>query len=90
MSRSDALKKAQKSYIEKFARVEIRMPPDMRDELRGHAAARGESVNGYIARVVREAMERDKENEARGYLYVLPSSISGAMGDGGSGCHEER
>lgn len=59
-SRTEAQKRAQKSYIEKFARMEIRVPPERRDAIQAHAEARGESVNGFINRAISEAMERDK------------------------------
>ena len=59
--KTQAQKRAQKTYMEKFARVEIRMPPQQRDALQAHAAARGESVNGFINRAIDHEMERDTE-----------------------------
>lgn len=59
--KTEAQKRAQKVYMEKFARVEIRVPPQRRDALHAHAAARGESVNAFINRAIDHEMERDNE-----------------------------
>lgn len=56
-----AQKRAHKVYIEKFARMEIRVSLERRDEIQAHAAAHGESVNAFINRAIQEAMERDNE-----------------------------
>ena len=58
--RTEALKRAQKNYIEKFSRVEIRMTPERRDQIKAHSETRGESVNAFINRAVDETIERDK------------------------------
>lgn len=58
--RTEALKRAQRNYIEKFSRVEIRMTAEKRDTIKAHSEARGESVNAFINRAVDETMERDK------------------------------
>lgn len=57
--KTEAQKRAQKSYMEKFVRVEIRMPPEQRNTIQSHAEARSESVNGFINRAISETMERD-------------------------------
>jgi uncharacterized protein (DUF1778 family) len=54
-----AQKKAQKIYMGKFVRVEIRMATEQRDALKAHADALGESVNGFINRAISEAIQRD-------------------------------
>ncbi|NCE63753.1 DUF1778 domain-containing protein [Pseudoflavonifractor sp. 524-17] len=59
--KTPAQKRAQKNYIEKFARLEIRITKEERDGVQTHAAAQGESVNNFIKRAIRETMERDKE-----------------------------
>ena len=33
---------------------------EAREVIKAHAAARGESVNGFISRAINEAMERDR------------------------------
>lgn len=62
--RTDALKKAQKNYMEKFARVEIRMKPDERDAMQAHAKARNESVNAFILRAIDQTMKSDQSGDA--------------------------
>lgn len=58
--RSDALKKAQKAYIEKFSRIEIRVTPEERDVIQKHAAARGESVNEFIKIAISNLMQEEE------------------------------
>lgn len=58
-----AQKKAQKAYMQKFARVELRMTLQNRESVQAHAAARGESVNAFINRAIRNQMERDNESD---------------------------
>lgn len=57
---TDAQKRAHKTYISKFSRVEIRMETAERERIQAHAAAHGESVNSFINRAIRETMDRDK------------------------------
>ena len=57
--KTEAQKRAQKAYIEKFARIEVRISPNERDAIQAHAKAKGESVNTFIKRAILEAMERD-------------------------------
>ena len=57
--KTEAQKRAQKKYIEKFARVEIRMTPERRSAVQAHAEGRGESTTAFINRAIDEAMERD-------------------------------
>ena len=58
--KTEAQKRAQKVYISKFVRVEVRMEQESQAAIKVHAAARGESVNAFIARAIRETMERDQ------------------------------
>ena len=58
--KTEAQKRAQKAYMEKFVRVEIRVTADKRDAIQAHAEARRESVNGFINRAISETIERDK------------------------------
>lgn len=57
--KTEAQKRAQKSYIGKFSRVEIRMEKEDYRALQDYVLARGESVNGFINRAIRETTERD-------------------------------
>ncbi len=51
-------------YIAKaYDRVNLTMPKGKKEVLQAHAAARGESVNGFINRAISETMERDTGGE---------------------------
>lgn len=58
--KTEAQKRAQKAYMGKFARVELRMTQEKRDAILAHAEARGESVNAFVGRAIEETMQRDK------------------------------
>lgn len=58
--KTEAQKRAQKAYMEKFVRVEVRMSAEKRVAVQAHADAHGESVNIFINRAITETMERDK------------------------------
>lgn len=60
-------KKKMVSYInkynsKKYDRFSLMLDGGQKEEIRAHAAARGESVNAFIKRAITETMERDKEN----------------------------
>lgn len=59
MASSEALKKAQKKYMENFAVARVRMERAKYEAVKAHAEARGESVNGFVNRAISETMERD-------------------------------
>lgn len=44
-----------------YDRVNLTMPKGRKAEIQSHAAALGESVNGFINRAISEAMERDSQ-----------------------------
>lgn len=53
-------------YIAKaYDRVNLTLPKGQKEIIQAHAAALGESVNGFIGRAIAEAMERDKEQAGR-------------------------
>ena len=58
--RTEALKKAQQKYMEKFAIARVRMDREKYEVVQAHAEAHGESVNGFINRAIESQMERDK------------------------------
>ena len=69
MSVSKAQQKAVARYEAKvYDKTLIRLPKGQLDEIKSHAAARGESVNGFIGRAITETMERDN----------APQSVSNA------------
>ena len=45
---------------EKLDRINLTVPKGRKAEIQAHAAAQGESVNGFIGRAIEEAMERDR------------------------------
>ena len=52
--------RAHNKYISKaYDRVNLTLPKGQKDDVQAHAAARGESVNGFIGRAIAETMERD-------------------------------
>ncbi len=49
-----------KRYEDKaYDKVLVRMPKGRKAKIQSHAAAHGESVNGFIGRAISETMERD-------------------------------
>lgn len=66
MSEGGKISKAQQRAVNKYVkanydRINVTLPKGRRDELKDHAAARGESVNAFINRAITETMERDRE-----------------------------
>ena len=65
MAVSKAQQKAVAKYVrEKYDLYQVKMPKGRKDEIKAHAAACGESVNAFIARAIRETMERDQSAAA--------------------------
>lgn len=58
-----AQKRAQKTYMEKFALIQIRTTAEKQAQIKAHAQAHSESVNGFINRAIGETMERDKASQ---------------------------
>lgn len=44
---------------EKLDRINLTVPKGQKEAIKAHAEARGESVNGFIGRAIKEAIERD-------------------------------
>lgn len=64
MSASKAQQAAQNKWIAKaYDRINLTVPKGQKDEIQAHAAARGESVNGFINRAITNQIERDKVAE---------------------------
>ena len=57
--KTEAQKKAQQKYMERFAVARVRMERERYDAVQAHAEARSESMNGFINRAITETMERD-------------------------------
>ena len=59
-----AISKSQQKAVHKYVkanydRMALTVPKGQKDTIKAHAAAQGESVNGFIGRAISEAMERD-------------------------------
>ena len=59
-----AISKSQQKAVHKYVkanydRMELTVPKGQKDTIKVHAASLGESVNGFVSRVIMEAMERD-------------------------------
>ena len=62
MSATEVQKKARKKYLsEKIDEIKFRVPKGEKDLLRSHAESQGESLNGFLYRAAKEAMERDNQ-----------------------------
>ena len=59
--KTEAQKRAQKNYMEKFVVVRARLKPQKYESVKAHADQRGESMNAFINRAIDETMERDNE-----------------------------
>ena len=58
---TDAKRKANRKYLGTLDEIRIRIKQDgTKEKITAHAAARGESVNAFISRAIRETMERDQ------------------------------
>ncbi len=65
MAISEAQKRAVRKYKEaNYDRVELSVPKGRKEELKAHAAARGESLNIFINRAIEETVERDNAEPA--------------------------
>ena len=61
--KTDSQKRAQKNYMQKFARIEIRVTHEMQSDIKECASHHDESINAFIVRAITETMERDKQNQ---------------------------
>lgn len=61
-----------------YDRIEITVPKGQRDVFQAHAAARGQSVNGFIVSAIDEKMQRDAGAAPEG-----PQQAAGTPGSGG-------
>ena len=64
-----AVSKAQQKAVNKYMaanydRVNLTLPKGQKEVVQAHAAALGESVNGFIGRAIAETMERDGKGGA--------------------------
>ena len=64
MAQTEAQLRASKKYHQKLDEVKVRVPAGERQIIADYAASRGESVNGFIRRAIKETMERDRAGDA--------------------------
>lgn len=60
--KTEAQKRAQKNYMDKFVRVEIRMEPERRDKIKAIADEHGKSLNSFINEAIDEKIQRDSSS----------------------------
>ncbi len=59
MAYSETSKKATNKYRKKFDIIQFRVPAGERQQIADHSSSRGESLNAFLNRAVKETMERD-------------------------------
>lgn len=60
MAISEAQRKAVAKYnAANYDRIELRIEKGQKQALKEHAESRGETLNGFVNRAIREAVERD-------------------------------
>lgn len=61
MAYPEASKRASRKYQEKaYDRIELKVHKGEKATLQAHAAAQGESLNGFVNRAIAETVQRDK------------------------------
>ena len=63
MSISEARRRANDKWREKFELIQFRVPKGKKQVLQEHAAQRGESLNGFLNRVVDQALSEKKKKK---------------------------
>lgn len=64
MAISKAQQKAVNKYVkEKYDRINITMPKGRKEQIQAAAVARGESVNGFINRLITDALEKERPGQ---------------------------
>ena len=59
--KTEAQKRAQKNYMEKFVVVRARLKPQKYEVIKAHAEARGESMNAFMNRAIDTQIAQDNE-----------------------------
>ena len=59
MSSEQAIKRAQKKYESKFSSIKLRIPRDEMSEIRTYVSNKGETMNGFIYRLIKEEIKRN-------------------------------
>lgn len=61
MPRSEAQKKADAKYAEKFFLLRVKLPLDEKTALDEHLNITGESATAFVKRAIKETIKRDAE-----------------------------
>ena len=64
MSTEEAKRRAKAKYNAKMEIVSFRVPPEVKEQIKARAQANGESLAGYLQRLVREDAERSAAAQA--------------------------
>lgn len=59
MRSKEAIKKAQQKYDSKFGTIKARIPRDEVDDIKQYIDSKGETMNGFIYRLIKEEMKRN-------------------------------
>lgn len=62
MALTEAKQKANKKYREKFVYLQARTTEEYRDIIYKHIETTGESLNTFILRAIRDAIDKDSQN----------------------------
>ena len=62
---SESMRKAIAKYKETKDELRITVDKGRKDELKAHAAERGESLNGFVNRAIVETEERDRQAQRK-------------------------
>ena len=71
MANKEPEKKSRTTYKNQWARenqdkILLALPKGQKEVIKAHAGTRGESVNGFIGRAIKETIERDDAQEITG------------------------
>ena len=59
---TEVRRRANKKYNDRFVEIKVRVTPEKRAIIKGHAEKMGESATAFISRAIAEAMKRDQES----------------------------
>ena len=60
---TEARKRANKKYNDRFVEIKVRVTPEKRSIIKEHADRMGESATAFINRAIDEAMARDQKTD---------------------------
>ena len=80
MAVSKSQQKAVHKYVKaNYDRMELTVPKGQKDAIKAYAAALGESVNGFVSRVIMEVMARDGGGRASEIAQQAAGTPQGAV-----------